>query len=353
VTGRGTRVAGVALVVALVSCVGLASIARANTYKLSGSLVQRQAPSGNFDYGYRGPQFNVSFLGTSSDTYVCPVIPTIGPSSVSNWVVVGDIADSADRDFSASSTGSGHQINIDVVDWSLKTVYLRAAISCTTSPSEFPYNPPNCIDDPTNCFYPPGVYLPFWYGVFKAGQPGVTQYAELVKRAFCWSSTYPGCATGAPKPTRRFALHNGTDTIDLTFRDLNGARPPAIRLVGAANCTVRRMAVAVENGAGHLRLVLGCRRLTRSAAVRVRFVNPVRRDFRLRRGNGSIRVRLSKPPGTAQPLVYLTYGRANKCRNVVTRLRVGSRTFDLRVNARCGRVAGSAMAHLYIGGLLR
>ena len=61
-------------------------------------------------------------------------------------MVVGDIADSADRDFSASSSGSGHQINIDVVDWSIKTVYLRAAISCTTSPNEFPYNPPNCID---------------------------------------------------------------------------------------------------------------------------------------------------------------------------------------------------------------
>jgi hypothetical protein len=85
----------------------------------------------------------------------------------------------------------------------------------------------------------------------------------------------------------------------------------------------------------------------------VQFVKPVRRSFRLRRGSGSIRVRLAKPPGTVKPLLYLGYGRADKsCSNVRSRLRRRSRTLDLHINARCGRAARNARAHLYIGGLL-
>jgi hypothetical protein len=334
----------------LVTAVGLASMARANTYQLSGPIVQRPAPTpGNFDFGYRGPQFVIGgFWQTSTDKYVCPT-----SQSLSNWVAVGDTADSADRAFSATSVGSGNQFKVSVTSWTTHKLFLRVAASCTTAPLEFPYNPPDCTQDPTNCLYPPGQYLPYWYGVFNAGAPGVAQYAGLIKRAFCWSAAYPGCASSGTKSTRRFALHDGTDTVSLTFRHSSGTRPPAVRLSGAAGCTVQRIGVAVENRSGTLRLVLRCRALRRGAAVRVRFVNPVRRSFRLRRGSGSIRVQLAKPPGTAQPLLYLGYGRAGKqCSNVSDHLILRSRTVDLRVRARCGRVAGNAVAYLYIGGLL-
>jgi hypothetical protein len=114
------------------------------------------------------------------------------------------------------------------------------------------------------------------------------------------------------------------------------------------------MDVAVQNRSGYLRLQLRCRGLKRGAAVRVLFVKAVGRSFRLHRGTGAIRVRLSKPPGAVRPLMYLAYGRANKsCSSVRTRLRLQSRTLDVRVNARCGRAARNAVAHLYIGGLLR
>ena len=89
------------------------------------------------------------------------------------------------------------------------------------------------------------------------------------------------------------------------------------------------------------------------AGQSVQLAKPLRRTFRLHQGIGSIRVRLPKPPGRAEPLSYLDYGTANKsCRSVRSQLRDRSRTFDLRVSASCGRAAGNAMAHLYVGGLL-
>ena len=76
-------------------------------------------------------------------------------------------------------------------------------------------------------------------------------------------------------------------------------------------------------------------------------------ERRLHNGRGSVEVRLAKPPGVANPLVYLAYGQANKsCGNVHTEVRDRSRNFDLRVTARCGRSAGNALAHLSIGGLI-
>lgn len=274
-----------------------------------------------------------------------------GPSgqSISNWAVVGDVADSADRNFQPWSTGSGNQITVHVTNLSFSaTVYLRLAGSCTTAPLQFPYPPP------AGSSYPPGAFQSYWDGVFSAGSPGPTQYAGLIQRAFCWSAAFPGCSTGAPQGTGRFALHNGTNTISLRFRNPGMTRPPAIRLAGAAGCTARRLRLSVQGHSGNLRLKLRCRELKRGAAARVRITKPVRRNFRLRHGSGSIRVQLAKPPGTVKPDASLAYGRANRsCRSVGSRLRLKSRTFDLRVDARCGRAAGNAVAHLYIGGLLR
>ena len=347
--------AGVAVVLALVSCVCFAPAARANTYQLFGPLAQRQGSApGAFDYADVGPQGVVTYLGTSSDTYVCPT-----GQSISNWVVVPDNIESFGGTLWQWSSGSGNQINVHVTNWSPPasapngTVYFQFAGSCTTNPNEFPYDPGGCFGDFCPPSYPPGDYLPYWKGQLDQGNNG--PYDELVKRAFCWSSTFPGCAQtlGARKVVRRFALHNGSNTIALAFRPASFTRPPALRLSGAAGCTTRRMDVSGQNRSGQLRLVLRCRGLGRGVAVRARFVKPVGLSFRLHRGTGSLLVRLSKPPGTVRPLMSLGYGRSAKsCRNVTTRVRLHSRTFDLRVSARCGRAAGSSVAHLYIGGLL-
>ena len=184
-----------------------------------------------------------------------------------------------------------------------------------------------------------GDYQPYWLAVFnhQMGFPPVEIYRELLQRVFCWSSTYPGCGKkgGVLRGAGQFALHNGTDAISLSFRDPHSARPPAIHEAAPSGCTVRGMQAVVEQGSGHLRLVLRCRAVRDGAAVRVRLAKPLRRSFRLHHGNGSIRVRLAKPPGPAEPLSYLDYGQANKsCSVVRSQVRDHSRTFDLRVEAR-------------------
>jgi hypothetical protein len=333
--------------VALIGCMSFSSIAGANTYQLSGPIVQRPAPTpGNFDYGYRGPRFIVTGGGhTSVDTYVCP-----SGQSISNWVVVGDVPDSVDRDFTAWSTGSGNQINVHVTDWSWTTVTLRLAGSCTTAPLEFPYPPPNCGD--FSCPYPPGDFQPYWDSNFGPGGPGVAQYAQLIQRAFCWSSSYPGCGQGAPNPTRRFALHNGINKISTAFRSPTLKRPPAVRLAGASGCAARRAHVAVRNRSGRIDLTLRCHGLKPGAKARLRIGKPVLRSFRLHDGSGSIRVTLAKPPGKIKPDVSLDC-RTNKPRGHLSgRVHLHSRTFTLRVTAKCGSAAGNSVAHLYIGGLL-
>ncbi len=211
--------------------------------------------------------------------------------------------------------------------------------------------------------------MPYWLGVLNEGyEPGKPQYAELIKRVFCWSLTYLGCSKTpsqttrqfasrdqvASKATRRFALRNGTDTISATFKDPSVASPPAVRVAGDAGCSARGMSGSVDGGFGELSLVLRCHGLKRGAEALARIGEPVEDSFRLRRGNGSIRVQLAKPPGTVKPLVYLGYGPAKRtCGHGGSRLRMRARTFVISVNARCGRAAGNAMAHLYIGGLLQ
>ena len=351
--GKGAGVAAVAVFAVLVGC-GFGSVARANTYDLYGPLAQRQGSvPGAYDFAEVGPQFEVTEAGTSVDTYVCP-----SGQSISNWVVVPDQASSFGGDLWQWSSGYGNQINVHVTNWSPPpsaqggTVYLQLAGSCTTNTGEFPYNPNpgGCLE---NCLsYPPGDYKPYWKAQLGKGNNG--PYAELVKRAFCWSSTYPGCSAAGVQNVarRRFALHNGTDTIDLTFAHSSFARPPAFRLTGDEGCAARQMHVTGENRSGQLHLVLRCHGLKRGALARVQVVKPVRMNFRLHGGNGRIRVRLAKPPGTVKPLLDLGYGPADKsCSSIHDRLRMRSRTFELRVNAHCGRAAGNTVAHLYIGGL--
>jgi hypothetical protein len=49
----------------------------------------------------------------------------------------------------------------------------------------------------------------------------------------------------------------------------------------------------------------------------------------------------------------VSYGGSDvPCKSIRHRLRLASSTLDLRVSARCGRAAGNATGHLYVGGLL-
>src|SRR5437763_6458959 len=191
--GKVGGVAAVAVFAGLVGS-GFGSVARANTYDLYGPLAQRQGSvPGAYDFAEVGPQFEVTEGGTSVDTYVCP-----SGQSISNWVVVADQIDSFGGILWQWSSGSGNQINIHVTNWNPPasapngSVLLQVAGSCTTNPSEFPYDPGGCFGDFCPPSYPPGDYLPYWKGQLDQGNNG--PYDELVKRAFCWSSTFPGCA---------------------------------------------------------------------------------------------------------------------------------------------------------------
>ena len=174
--------------------------------------------------------------GSSSDTYVCPT-----GTDVSNWVVVAALPGSVGRSFAPFSYGDRgteptNEITIHVTNWSLAaTVDLSAVISCTTAPSEFPYPPrpiPGCHRRPgRNCIppIPPGEYAPYWDSQFQGHTPGTAQYAELVKRAFCWSSTYAGCASNSPASNaEQFAVRDGVDIIASRFTDSSLTQPPAV-----------------------------------------------------------------------------------------------------------------------------
>lgn len=349
--------AAVALVATLLGLIGFGSIARASVYELSGPLVQRQGKAST-DVGFRGPRFEVTAWGTSVDTYACPA-----GYSVSNWVVVPALRDTVGRSFASWHTGSGNQITLHVTSSTLAaTEDLTAVVSCATYPwDEFPYPPdpiPGCHSRPgRSCIppTPPGDFEAYWDSVFNTRTPGAAQYAELVQRAFCWSLTYPGCTSlQPPTSAEQTALHDGTNTFSTVFRDPSSTLPPAVHLAEPAGCTAMRETQSSEDRSAYLRLVLRCHRLKRGAVARVQIAKPVRRSFHLRGGSGSIEVRLAKPPGAVQPLVDLGYGPADKsCKHVHDRLRLHSRSFDLRVDARCGRAAGNAVAHLYVGGLIR
>ena len=96
------------------------------------------------------------------------------------------------------------------------------------------------------------------------------------------------------KRGNRFALRNGTNVIGLRFTRPEGTRrPPAVYLStrpARATCSARRMHLTVRHGLGELALTLRCRGLKRGSAARVRIGEPIRKTFRLRKGDGTIRV---------------------------------------------------------------
>ena len=327
-------------------------MASADDYRLANPIVQRtgsdplrpNVPA--TDYGYRGPRFIVTRGGTSSDEYFCP-----SGQTVSRWLVVADDATSNHRAvaYETDLVFTEPKFRIYATNWSLVKVNLRLAASCTDDEGAFSYR------SPLRFGY--GDYQAYWDQQFTSGgQPDTAAYAGLIRRAFCWSPpVWPGCAstTEPPQETKRFALRNGTNSVSLTFTHRAGRRPPAVHLAGADRCRARRMHLSVHNRLGHLRLALRCRGVKQGATARVRIGKAIVRSFPLRRGSGTLGVHLAKPGGTVEPYVHVSYGReGTPCGSVRPRLRLRSRSLSLRVNARCGRVAGNARGRLYVGGLL-
>jgi hypothetical protein len=337
---------------ALAAIGGFAPAASADDYRLADPIVQRTRSEPlrpnvvATDYGYRGPRFVVTRGGTSSDEYFCP-----SGQTVTRWLVVADDATSNHRAvaYETDLVFTEPQFRIYATNWSLVKVNLRLAASCTDDEGAFPYR------SPREWGY--GDYQGYWDQQFAGGgEPGTAAYAGLIQRAFCWTPpAWPGCASTAepPKGTKRFALRNGTNSVSLTFSHRTGRRPPAVHLAGAERCRTQRMRLSVHNRLGHLRLALRCRGVKQGATASVRVGKAIVRSFRLRRGSGTSQVHLAKPRGTVEPYMHVSYGaRRTPCGSVRPRLRLRPRSLSLRVNARCGRVAGNATGRLYVGGLL-
>lgn len=353
---RDTRLGGAAaLVAAIAGCAAFAPGAGASDYRLDGRFLTSRGDANSFENGYWGPEFRVSSWGSSLDYYYCP-----SGLGLSNWIVVGDEIYS--NQWAIDATSNADQADsffpIRVTNWGLSTVYLRAALACTNNSTSYPYVDPQ---------YGAGDYQAYWDKEFKLHRrPNSASYKGLILRAFCWDAKTPGCpvSTGerssvariasvrARKGGNRFALRNGTNRLALDFKHPTGKGPPALYLTGARGCASRRVQTAVHNGAGELVLELRCRRLKRGAAARVRIAKPIVRHFRLRQGSGTLRIHLDKPPGKVEPYAHVSYGKATPCKSVGHKLRLRSRSFDLRINARCGRIARNATGHLYVGGLL-
>jgi hypothetical protein len=358
--GVGSRLVAIALVAAVVGCTGFATVGRAAVYRLHNPLTSRLVGAYT-EYGYIGPP---TILGgwpaRSEDDYYCPPEAQVWRGTQ----VVGDSRDSADRWF-AESGPSGprgaffsdnhlHLVGYHSViqNWSIYGLHLRAVMTCTNDRTFYGYpqgDERDCSPALKHC----GDYLAHWLQVLDAGNPHVPQYVDLIGRVFCWSQAYPGCASALAE-SRRFALHDGTDTISEQFDYSSSTRPPEIRLTGDAGCTARHLGGSVDNGIGELRLVLSCHALKRGAQARLRIVKPVRVSFRLHRGIGRVRVQLAKPRGTVAPILDVGYGPADKrCSHGHAGLRMRPQSFVLRVKARCGSAAANAIAHLYIGGLIQ
>ena len=345
------ELAGAGLILAVVACCGPAPAASADDYRLADPIVQRtgsdplQPNRVATDYGYRGPRFVVTRGGTSSDEYFCP-----NGQTVSRWLVVADDATSNHRAvaYETDLVFTEPKFRIYATNWSLVKVNLRLAASCTDDEGAFPYRPPR---------FRYGDYQPYWDQQFEGGAPpDAAAYAGLIRRAFCWTPpVWPGCNPTGPPPqaTKRFALHNGTNNVSLTFTHRAGRRPPAVHLTGAERCRARRMRLSVYNRLGDVRLTLRCRGVKRGATARVRIGKAIVRSFRLRRGRGATEVHLAKPRGTVEPFVHVSYGKKRTpCASVRPHLRLRPETLSLAVNVRCGPGAGNATGHLYVGGLL-
>jgi hypothetical protein len=355
------RTVGLAGLVAIV-CAVFASGAQAADYTLKDPFAQR-AKSGVTEYGYIGPRFYVGNGGTSTDYYYCP-----DGNLVTDWNVVPADEVSDGHSFNVSSRDDEYDaqpFQVSVLNWSTAPLLgLYVVASCTTDRTIWPYH---------GYYEYWGDWVSSWDDVLAKGRPHAADFSNLIQRMFCWIGTWIGCDAGAAaaaarpradaratatvpvrKKGNRFALRNGTNRFGLRFSHAS-RRPPAVYLStrpARTDCRARRQTLPVVHGKGEMLLTMRCRGLKRGAAARVRIGKPIHRSFRLHKGAGTIEVRLDKPPGTVRPYVHVSTPAGTPCKRAGQRVRLRKRTFDLRIRARCGKVAQGARGHLYVGGLL-
>ena len=362
------RPLGLLAAVAALACAILAADAKADTYYFD----PRPPPDGNIiatrhkpgyplatggmvpaanEYSWGGPRVIVRGNTTNTDYYDCSRPPT-------RWIAVADDAESATRSFTSTSDaylvhGVGNsRFNVTTTNWSSSDINIRVVSACTSDYT--------------------GTLFPYVTGTFLDWLPAAEKqllsrnlddYLEwLVDKAFGWDTSFAATASTAPAAAAshrgtRFALRNGKNRIAVSFKQpRRGRRPPSFYLTtspAAADCSARRMHTAVMDGAGGMVLTLSCDGVRKGATGRLRIRKAIRRTFRLREGDGTVKIHLDKPPGRIEPLVYLRTRRAKAaCKVRDRKLRLGRRTFDLRIDAHCGRVGRRAVGKLYVGGLL-
>jgi hypothetical protein len=345
---------------------GLAADARADLYSFSqdGRVTSRTVPyldhTGTaqtaLDFGYKGPRVTVQANTTNKDTYSCPIAKNYA-ETFSSWVAVADDLSTFDLvSFSSTSDiyfrADQSYIGISTTNVSWSGAYIRVVASCTPDPSVIPYTPAA------------GDYLDAWHHSLNPGvypRPAL-DWAGLIRNAFSWgkASARASSATAvrsARKHRQTFALRNGANTLSVRFsHPRTTQRPPAFYLStqpANAACRTTGLHSAVIDGVGSAHVRLRCRGLARGATAQVKVRQAVRRTFRLRKGKGSVQVRLRKPPGSVKPLVHLSTRPANTPCKVLRRgLRLERTTFDVRMDGHCGRVARGAVGEIAIGGLL-
>ena len=354
-----TRTYLLAIAATLAACAGLAPAARADYYPYQYSqVVTSRSKTYTLPFGgesfyaeeraFKGPRVIVRGSTTNSDTYECPA-----NQSVTNWMAVADDADSATRSYTSASTAIlaspwGDSYRVTTTNWSSDDINIRVVSSCTNNLLAYPYFTESLLE-----------YIEDWIEGLLDDAP---DWVALVLEAFAWgTSSAHSASADAPVQAQRggnsFRLHNGTNRLALLFRHpRHSRRPPAFYLAtnpADADCRSRRMHVPVIDGSGAALIELRCRGLKRGATARLTIRKGIRRTFRLHEGNGTVRIRLDKPPGTVEPLVHLSTRPANApCRTLRHRLRLTRRKMDLRIDGRCGRAARGAIGALYVGGLL-
>jgi hypothetical protein len=363
--GRSQLISAAAASLFLALFAGLAADARADNYyqdpTSTGNTIDHRSKNGHDEIAWKGPRVIVRGNTTNSDYYYC-----IGADVPTRWVAVADDADSANRSFTSTSDAYGANkfgysyYSVTTTNWSSSDINIRVVSACTDdlNGNTFPYVTGTFID----------WLFPWIYHLFHpdAKLPGQDEFDWLVQHALGWGSggSASSATAGRARSTathrkggRRFALRNGSNTVTLRFKQPKGSRrPPAIYLAtqpAGAHCAARRMHTSVIDGVGSAVLTLACHGVTRGTTARFKIRKAIRRNIRLDKGDGTLRIHLDKPPGKVEPLVYVNARPADTpCRVRHRHLDKTRTTLDLRIDVHCGRVSRKAVGRIYVGGLL-
>lgn len=352
------RTAALALVAAVSAALALAPAAAADEYTLTEKIIDRapdayhRAPT---KAAYKGPKVWVQGQSVNRDYYSCAP----GAGDLYRWVLVADDLATTNLSFLTQGIIVGGYLDVSTWNFSDTTAHVRVVLMCNQDPDNFDQASYGSYDS----------YNGPWIASLWAGTP---DFRCLAVHAFGWFDTPCGGAGAARAAAARplapvipaalprgntFPLRNGSNTLALSFRQpRRSPHPPAIYLStspAGADCVSRRLHVPINNQYGYLHFVLRCKGLRPGATAKLRIGPSIRRSFPLREGIGRGRVRLDKPPGRVEPLVYVgTRPARTPCRILSRRTRMARRTVHLRLTSHCHHVARGARGELSVGGLL-